>query len=641
MASDKDERVDVTPPANGDTANDIDQDYTSIASTIVTDDRVSELAPARNTAQNRDNEDETKTPPAPSNVPLNPEKLHILLTCSTLLALTRHPSQPVVDLDIPAQVRQLDAFLAGDVTEEGVATHWSAKSDGSERIRQYQNLCDQLVPYLTAAIKKQSQANLTAEPKNRVHGDRNPEHQSLSQLFLSKDLVTLYGALVEKARKKGIEPDVDPWTNPTKFGKMKAFFESIYVLQYDFDNWQHKRPKPVFNQTARLDAEEYMRVMDDREQIRVHHRVTTPLGKVFAQLDVIPEIAIKYTEQELTRMWRDKTRPKYLIPDPATVTIPNKRKDTSWVTSDDGETWTRGETSWAPTFKFMVFDTATHAYIHEHLVDLDHLDLIDLNDDAWVLKYRKKLSQWRNRDTGEATKARDPWTDEERAIVYEWVNTWVKKNGVDKFLPRVMENQRDDLQATLVAKTGLLRSVDSVSGWARQQMTNKPNEPLGMLYIEGQKLAARIEAGEVIPDDERYPGEAINIADFLAKAKPQRPSEHNRSGKKRKLDSDGETSIESGSDEDDDDDDDDLLPTPPRKSDKRPRLSANGRIQLGRDAHLTRDEMDARNETHAAGEAEKMHETDEMDDDDDINREVEMIFEFGDDEEEEVLGEDD
>jgi len=607
------------------------------APTIAKGDRVSERASTEDTAgPNRGNKDETKAPPVSQNVPLSPEKLHILLTYSTLLALTRHASQPVVDLDMSAQGRQLDAFLAGDITEDGVATHWSAESNRSERLRQYQNLCDQLVPDLTAAIKKQSQANLNAEPKNRVHGDINPEHRSLSQLFLSKDLVTLYGALVEKARKKGIEPDVDPWTNPTKFGKMKAFFESIYVLQYDFDNWQHKRPKPVFNQTARLDAEEFLRVMNNREQIRVHHRVTTPLGKVFAQLDVIPEITIKYTEEELTRMWRDKTRPKYLIPDPAAVTIPNKRKDTSWVTSDDGETWTRGETSWTPTFKFMVFDTATNAYIYEHLVDLDHLDQIDLNDDAWVLKYRKKLSQWRNRDTGETTKMRDPWTDNERAIVYEWVNTWVKKNGLDKLLPRIMESGREDLQATLVAKTGFLRSVDSVSGWARQQMTNKPNEPLGMLYIESQKLAARIEAGESVPDDERYPDQAVDVAGFLAKANPQTPSEHNKPGKKRKLDSDDETSIESGSDEDDNDDDDDLLPSSPRKSDKRPRLSAKGRIQLGRDAHLTKAEMDARNEAYAAQEVDET-----VDDDEDINREVDMIFEFGGDDEEKVVDEDD
>lgn len=566
-------------------------------------------------------------PPISSNVPLDSEKLHILLTYSTLLALTRHSSQPVVDLDMLAQVRQLDAFSAGDITEHGVATHWSAESQRPERLQRYQRSCDELVPTLTAAIKKQSQANLKAESKNRVHGDGNPEHQSLSHLFLAKNLVTMYGAWVEKGRKKGIDPDIDPWTNPTKFSKVIPVFESIYTLQYDFNEWQHTSPKPVFNQSSRLDAEEFMRVMDDRNQIRVYHRVTTSLGKTFAQLDVIPEIATKYSEDELTSMWRDKTRPKYLIPDPTTVTTPNKQKNMPWQRSDDGRIWMRGETSWEPTFKFMVFDTATHAYIHEHLVDLDHLDQIDLNDDTLVLKYRKKISQWRNRDTGEATKVREPWIDDERAVVYEWANTWVHKNGMDKFLPQVMESERDDLQATLVAKTGLLRSVDSVSGWARHQMTKKPNEPLGMLHAEGQKLATRIDAGETVSDDERYPDQAIDIADFLAKTKPQTPSGHSRSGKKRKLDSDDESSIDSDSEEDGDDED--SLPSSPRESDKRSRLTAKGRMQLGQGMPLTKTEMDARIGAHAAGEA------DERDDDDkDINSEVDMIFEFGDDGEE-------
>ncbi|KAI4654244.1 uncharacterized protein J4E78_007289 [Alternaria triticimaculans] len=634
MESDRGKRADATHPASGDSTNKTSDSYTPLAPVTAEAHRNSDRTTTRDTAPDCSNEDEMAPLPTSPILPLGPEKLHVLLTYSALLALTRHSSQPVVDLDMQAQVRQLDAFLAGDITDEGVATHWSAESQRSERLQRYQHLCDELVPNLTAAVKKQSRENLNAEPKNRVHGDRNPEHRPLSQLFLAKNLVTMYGAWVEKARKKGIDPDVDPWTNPTKFSKVIPVFESIFTLQYNFDDWQHTSPKPVFNQTARLDAEEFMRVMDNHDQIRVYHRINTPLGNVFAQMDVIPEIATKYSKDELTSMWRDKTRPKYLIPDPTTVTIPNKQKNTYWQRSDDGKTWTRGETSWAPTFKFMVFDTATHAYIHEHLVDLDHLDQIDLNDDTSVLKYRKKLSQWRNRDTGETTKMRDPWTDDERAIVYEWVNTWVKKNGVDKLLPRVMESGREDLQATLVAKTGFLRSVDSVSGWARQQITNKPKEPLGMLYIEGQKVAARIEAGESIPDDERYPDEAIDIADFLAKATLQISSKHDRSAKKRKHDSDDESSIDVSFDEQDDDND--LPPSPPRKSDKRPRLSTKGRIQPGRDAPLTKAEMDARNEAYAAKEVNETVEEDEdiNHDDEDITREVDMIYEFGDDKEE-------
>jgi hypothetical protein len=163
-------------------------------STAAEGDQSAERAIARDTALEPDNEDEMMPPPLPSNAPIDPEKLHILLTYSTLLALTRHSSQPVVELDLQAQLRQLDAFLAGDVTEDGVATHWSAGSAHSERLQQYKDLCYQLVPNLTAAIKKQSHVNLTAQPKNRVQGEENPEHQALSKLFLSSDLVKMYGA---------------------------------------------------------------------------------------------------------------------------------------------------------------------------------------------------------------------------------------------------------------------------------------------------------------------------------------------------------------------------------------------------------------------------------------------------------------
>jgi hypothetical protein len=520
-------------------------------------DQSAERAIARDTALEPDNEDEIMPPPLPSNAPIDPEKLHILLTYSTLLALTRHSSQPVVDLDLQAQLRQLDAFLAGDVTEDGLATHWSAESASSERLQQYKDLCDQLVPNLAAAIKEQSHVNLTAHPKNRVQGEENPEHRPLSQLFLSSDLVTMYRAWAEKSRKKGINPDLDPWTDLTKFSKIIPLFKSIYEFQYDFDSWKHTTPKPVSLQRPRLDAEEFMRMMHNRDQIRVYHRVITPLGKVFSQLDVIPETTTKYTESELSKMWRDKTRPKYMVPDPAADTIPTKQKNVSWVNNDGlGKVWTRGETSWEPVFKFMVFDEATDAYIHEYLVPVDLLDQINLNDETWVTRYRKKISQWRSRVTGEATKVREPWTDDERAVVYKWANAWVNKNGVDKFLTRAIEREKDNLQATLVAKIGRPRSVESVNSWTKLQMTGKPSEPLGMLYIEGQKMAARIDAGEDVLNSERYPEEAINVADFLATAKLKTRSKHSKFGAKRKPDSDDGSPIKSGSDDDDMDDDD-------------------------------------------------------------------------------------
>jgi len=84
----------------------------------------------------------TLAPPNSSSIHLDMERLHILLTYSTLLALTRDASRPVVDLNMESQVRQLDAFLAGDVTEDGVAIHWSARSQGAKRLWRYEKLCN-------------------------------------------------------------------------------------------------------------------------------------------------------------------------------------------------------------------------------------------------------------------------------------------------------------------------------------------------------------------------------------------------------------------------------------------------------------------------------------------------------------------
>lgn len=489
-------------------------------------------------------------PPNSSSISLDLERLHILLTYSTLLALTRDASRPVVDLNMGSQVRQLDAFLAGDVTEDGVAIHWSARSQGAERLWRYENLCNELVPNLIAAIKKQSQVNLNTEPKNRVNDEKNPEHRSFYELFLTLNLVIMYGKLIEKMRKKDMStnPDFDPWTDAVKYGKLIQLFKTIYDHQYDFTNWKHTRPEPVFNQKPRREAEEFMRIMDDRDQIRVYHCIVTPLGKVFSQVNTIPEIAIKYSDEQLAKMWRDKTRPKYLIPDPAFVTIPAKQKDMTWANPDGvGKVWTRGNLSWSTIFEFMVFDKATNAYIHDHVVDIDVLDQIDLNDETWVNRYCKKTSQWRSRATGELTKVRDHWDDEERVLVYQFSNNWVMENGIDKFVPRIWDGEKHSLMAA-VNKAGGARTAESVCAWAKRQMTDKPNEPLGLLYAEGQRIATRVDAGETVPDDERYPDEAIDIASFLHISQPKKSSILKQSSidhdQKRKHDSDASDTLD-------------------------------------------------------------------------------------------------
>ncbi|CAN9176360.1 unnamed protein product [Alternaria alternata] len=610
MARDEDKRTGMINPATDDDANITVEHGKPTTHTANDDDPGGERASAGNVASNHKNGGKmTLPPPDSSSTPLDLERLHILLTYSTLLALTRDASRPVVDLNMEAQVRQLDAFLAGDVTEDGVAIHWSARSQGAERLWQYEKLCNELVPNLIAAIKKQSQVNLNTEPKNRVNGEKNPEHRSFYELFLTPNLVTMYGKLIEKMRKKdmSMNPDFDPWTDAVKYGKLIQLFKTIYDHQYDFTNWKHTRPEPVFNQTTRWEAEEFMRIMDDRDQIRVYHCIVTPLGKVFSQLDTIPEVATKYSDEQLAKMWRDKTRPKYLIPDPAFVTVPAKQKDMTWANPDDvGKVWTRGNVNWPTIFKFMVFDKATNAYIHDHVIDIDVLDQINLNDETWVNRYRKKISQWRSRATGESTKVRDHWDDEERVLVYQFSNNWVMENGIDKFVPRIWDGEKHSLMAA-VNKAGRARTAESVCAWAKRQMTDKPNEPLGLLYAEGQRIATRVGAGEIVPDNERYPDEAIDIASFLPTPQPKKSSilkqpsiDHDQ---KRKRDSDasdalGELMSDSGNFNLDGDSDQDVdlametvdgnfhdvdSPSSPPRPSKRPKLTTKDKKDTRRD----------------------------------------------------------
>jgi hypothetical protein len=138
-------------------------------------------------------------------------------------------------------------------------------------------------------------------------------------------------------------------------------------------------------------------------------------------------------------------------------------------------------------------------------------------------------------------------------------------------------------------------------------MTDKPNEPLGLLYAEGQRIATRVDAGEIVPDDERYPDEAIDIASSLPISQPKKSSilkkpdtDHDH---KRKHESDASdtldelTSDSSNFNLDGDSDqgvdlametvdgnfhDDDPPSSPPRLS-KRPKLTTKDKKDIRRD----------------------------------------------------------
>jgi hypothetical protein len=223
-----------------------------------------------------------------------------------------------------------------------------------------------------------------------------------------------------------------------------------------------------------------------------------------------------------------------------------------------------------------------------------------------VNRYRKKISQWRSRATGEFTKVRDHWDDGERVLVYQFSNNWVMENGIDKFVPRIWDGEKHSLMVA-VNKAGGARTAESVCAWAKRQMTDKPNEPLGLLYAEGQRITTRVDAGEIVPDDERYPDEAIDIASFLPISQPKKSSILKKSDTdhdhKRKHDSDesdalDELMIESSNFNLDGDSDqdvdlametgdgnfhDDGPPSSPPRLSKRPKLATKDQKDIRRD----------------------------------------------------------
>jgi hypothetical protein len=499
------------------------------------------------------------TPPAPSNTHADPESVHILLQHLGLLALAHHPSRPVIDYNVRNQILQLDAFLVGTITGDGLATQWHKESRTQDRIDQYIGLCATLVPNLIAAIKKQSDENFGTEAKNR---GVPPVHGEFYQIMLRPDLVTQYGELVEKWSKKKTprNPDLDPWTDTAKFSDLIELLQDIVDSQYDFDKWEHVPPKPVFNQQSLNDTVELSRDMEDPDFIYTWYQMKTPGGKTFSNWHRIPEIETAVAsdpQYDVKKLLKEKGRAVYFIPDPLEVTIPRRRKtgDNKWKEVDGpGNRWTRGEDGeeevWEPTIVFYLLDKATNKLLRVYTIAAALMDKIDLNDDdnhkGWVSAYRKKIAQWRQRATKEATKVRDHWDDEEKNIMYQWANTFVKDKGIDMLTTKAVDGERNDLLDLLNKTIPGTRNAEGVSAWVKGQMKRKSDSLLGILFDKAGKVRRQLKAGATVPNSERYPDNAITIPVPQKKVEKKRASRRKPMTKSSKDDPSAEEEIDEG-----------------------------------------------------------------------------------------------
>ncbi|CAE6996220.1 hypothetical protein PTNB85_04892 [Pyrenophora teres f. teres] len=484
--------------------------------------------------------------------PSESETFHIILIYLSLLALSRHSTRPVVDLNMNTQLLQLDAFLAGHITADGDATQWLPESETPVRRQRYTDLCVELVPNLTATIKRQSQENRDTEPKNQAQGDKNPEHTIFWKMYLAPELVKSYGKLVQRWRRddKDFNPDMDPWTEPQRYNGLIELLNAIVAVQYNFEQWRHISPEPDFNQMLRPVGVEFQRVMRDPTSIQAYYSMTTPQGKRFWQHQIIPETNTKITEYDSLQIWRLKEPGSiYLLPDPKDVTVPRLPKDKVWMKVDEnGQKWTCGRYEWSPTLIFYVFDKKTNAYINHHVLPPDLLDTMDLNDRAWSVSYRKKIAQWRNRATLQSTTTREAWSIEERAAAYEWANAYCRENGIDKLRTAVADQKKKEIHDVIKEADGHDRSPESVGAWMRHQMSKKPKEPLGRLHTEHRRVLALINAGKDVPGRVQFPDQFIDIEKFKREEQAKIAAKEDTKGRKKRKRHEGDE--EDGEEED-------------------------------------------------------------------------------------------
>ncbi|KAE8869377.1 hypothetical protein PTNB73_04430 [Pyrenophora teres f. teres] len=468
--------------------------------------------------------------------PSESETFHIILIYLSLLALSRHSTRPVVDLNMNTQLLQLDAFLAGHITADGDATQWLPESETPVRRQRYTDLCVELVPNLTATIKRQSQENRDTEPKNQAQGDKNPEHTIFWKMYLAPELVKSYGKLVQRWRRddKDFNPDMDPWTEPQRYNGLIELLNAIVAVQYNFEQWRHISPEPDFNQMLRPVGVEFQRVMRDPTSIQAYYSMTTPQGKRFWQHQIIPETNTKITEYDSLQIWRLKEPGSiYLLPDPKDVTVPRLPKDKVRVVPNTDLLRIRQE------------DKRIH---QSSRPPPDLLDTMDLNDRAWSVSYRKKIAQWRNRATLQSTTTREAWSIEERAAAYEWANAYCRENGIDKLRTAVADQKKKEIHDVIKEADGHDRSPESVGAWMRHQMSKKPKEPLGRLHTEHRRVLALINAGKDVPGRVQFPDQFIDIEKFKREEQAKIAAKEDTKGRKKRKRHEGDE--EDGEEED-------------------------------------------------------------------------------------------
>lgn len=433
--------------------------------------------------------------------PINEDRW-IQLYHHLLLVATLQPSKPVIRLNHPGALQLLDAYTEGLITAEGLVDTVPAQA-GPEGIAVFQRVCENLVPSLIGRIEELSRKNLEGE-----QGDREPQWR----FVITPTMITQY-------RRIRARFDVDDEIErPEDDRELREFLESIIVETQDTVATNQlemgKRTRMKLRKGDNQMVSHGQQPLDERETFRRVGGVTQAVFRgeakgsdlIYTQRDEIPDLrnAPRDTPAD-DEEEQGKNGEFYLLPTNEDVIVPRKsRKDPLWTYDTASKDWYRGDGKrWRPSLVLRQFRSDTNEYTRLY----DRTDMLlglDPNNKQWLYGYNKMINQSFRRYTGVKKVKHTFWTAAELEVMYKAVNKMVAEKGLDAFNFKFKKQFITTVMEGVNEAGGNARGFDTVSTKVRRR-----DGPIFDLLARAQALKARIQAGEQVWKEERYPEEAI------------------------------------------------------------------------------------------------------------------------------------
>lgn len=110
-----------------------------------------------------------------------------------------------------------------------------------------------------------------------------------------------------------------------------------------------------------------------------------------------------------------------------------------------------------------------------------------------------------------------PWSVEERRVIYEYLNTWIQHHGLDAIVSKTWVRDELLFLASTINEVNATNEAGaaprSVMGVRRQirQLGHGRLSPLAKLSRRSKALKRKIDLGDEVKDDERFPEMAILV----------------------------------------------------------------------------------------------------------------------------------